>query len=219
MTSLFNNTCIEEIRCFMDNLLDEQKQESKKYNRIQWFFVVIVIPSIFALIVAAIVATFAGVDVWGQAKELSEKIPFIATDKEKVAEQKAEEIEERVAKLNTEIQFRDDTIVALETEMDGKEHEIQNLTLEIEQLEMQLKGLNESKDNDNQTFKEIVTTFESMSAKKAAPIINGMQDREAIMILSNLKPDILASMLENMTVEQAARYTTILANDSQMEND
>ena len=203
----------------MDNLLNEQKQESKKYNKIQWFFVVIVIPSIFALMVAAIVASFAGVDVWGKAKELSDKIPFVATDKEKVAQQKVEEMEKRVTELNTEIQFRDDTIAELETEMNGKEHEIQSLILEKEQLEMKLKDLNKTQDNDNQTFKEIVSTVESMSAKKAAPIITGMEDREAITILSNLKPDVLASILENMSVEHAARYTTILANNSQMEND
>ena len=59
-----------------------------------------------------------------------------------------------------------------------------------------------------------------MSAKKAAPIITGMEDREAITILSNLKPDILASILENMSpLNIAAKYTTILTNNSQMEND
>ena len=135
----------------MDNLLNEQKQESKKYNKIQWFFVVIVIPSIFALIVAAIVASFAGVDVWGKAKELSDKIPFVATDKEKVAQQKVEEMEKRVTELNTEIQFRDDTIAELETEMDGKEQEIQNLTLEKEQLEMQMDELRNAEDNVNES--------------------------------------------------------------------
>ena len=79
--------------------------------------------------------------------------------------------------------------------------------------------MNKTQDNDNQTFKEIVSTFESMSAKKAAPIITGMEEHEAITILSNLKPDILASILENMSDEHAARYTTILTNNSQMEND
>ena len=38
-------------------------------------------------------------------------------------------------------------------------------------------------------FKEIVSTFETMSAKKAAPIITRMKDDEAITILSSLKPD------------------------------
>ena len=203
----------------MDNLLNEQKQESKKYNKIQWFFVVIVIPSIFALIVAAIVASFAGVDVWGKAKELSDKIPFVATDKEKVAQQKVEEMEKRVTELNTEIQFRDDTIAELETEMDGKEREIQNLTLEKEQLEMQMDELRNVGDsvNEPQTMSEIIRTFENMSAKKAAPIIESMNENDALTILSSLKSDTLAGLLENMSPDVAAKFTTLLTNNSREE--
>src|SRR4051794_10989227 len=206
MTSLFNNTCIEEIRCFMDNLLDEQKQESKKYNKIQWLFVVIVIPSIFAFMVAVIVASFAGVDVWGKAKELSDKIPFVTIDKEKVAQQKVEQMEKRVTELNTEIQFRDDTIAELETEMDGKEQEIQNLTLEKEELEMQIDELMNAEDtvNKSKAMNEITRTFESMSAKKAAPIIESMNENDALTILFSLKSDTLAGLLENMSPDVAA---------------
>jgi flagellar motility protein MotE (MotC chaperone) len=203
----------------MDNLLDEQKQESKKYNKIQWFFVVIVIPSIFAFMVAAIVASFAGVDVWGKTKELSDKIPFVATDKEKVAQQKVEEMEKRVTELNTEIQFRDDTITELETEMDGKEREIQNLTLEKEQLEMQMDELRNVGDsvNEPQTMSEIIRTFENMSAKKAAPIIESMNENNALTILSSLKSDTLAGLLENMSPDVAAKFTTLLTNNSREE--
>lgn len=219
MTSPFNNTCIVEIRCFMDNLLDEQKQDSKKYNKIQWFFVVIVVPSIFAVVVAAIVASFAGVDVWGKAKELSEKIPFVATDEEKTGQQKVEEMEKRVTELNTEIQFRDDTIAELETEMDGKEHEIQNLTLEKEQLEMQIGELMNAEDTVNKpkAMNEITRTFENMSAKKAAPIIESMNENDALTILSSLKSDTLAGLLENMSPDVAAKFTTLLTKNSREE--
>jgi flagellar motility protein MotE (MotC chaperone) len=200
----------------MDNLLDEQKQESKKYNKIQWLFVVIVIPSIFAFMVAVIVASFAGVDVWGKAKELSDKIPFVTTDKEKVAQQKVEQMEKRVTELNTEIQFRDDTIAELETEMDGKEQEIQNLTLEKEELEMQIDELMNAEDtvNKSKAMNEITRTFESMSAKKAAPIIESMNENDALTILFSLKSDTLAGLLENMSPDVAAKFTTLLSNNS-----
>ena len=55
-----------------------------------------------------------------------------------------------------------------------------------------------------------------MSAKKAAPIITRMNDDEALTILSSLKPDILAAMLEKMNATDAAKYTTAqLTNNSQ----
>ncbi len=53
--------------------------------------------------------------------------------------------------------------------------------------------MNRTQDNDNQTINEIISTFENMSAKKAAPIIESGMEDDALTILSNLKSDILAS--------------------------
>ena len=50
-----------------------------------------------------------------------------------------------------------------------------------------------------------------MSAKSAAPVITEMDDEEAIRILTNLKPDILAAILEKMVPQDAAKYTTMMA--------
>ena len=79
--------------------------------------------------VAADSGFFAGVDVWEKAKELSDKIPFVSSDKEKVAQQKVEEMEKRVTELNTEIQFRDDTIAELETKWMEKNKKSKHLNL------------------------------------------------------------------------------------------
>ena len=54
----------------------QEEAEEKSYSKLQWFIVVIIIPSIFALAVALIVATVAGVNVIDKAKEYSEKITF-----------------------------------------------------------------------------------------------------------------------------------------------
>ncbi|MDX1771281.1 MAG: hypothetical protein R3328_07115 [Planococcaceae bacterium] len=50
-----------------------------------------------------------------------------------------------------------------------------------------------------------------MSSKSAAPVLNNMSDAEALRILTNLKPDILAGILEKMTPEQAAKYTELMS--------
>ena len=68
----------------MEKLIEEQ--EEKKYSKIQWFFIVIVIPALFALAVAMVVASVAGINVFEKAKEYSENIPFISSE-EKVTEQ------------------------------------------------------------------------------------------------------------------------------------
>ncbi len=68
----------------MEKLIEEQ--EEKKYSKIQWFFIIIVIPALFALAVAMVVASVAGINVFEKAKEYSEKIPFISSE-EKVTDQ------------------------------------------------------------------------------------------------------------------------------------
>ncbi|WP_428908661.1 MotE family protein [Niallia sp. Krafla_26] len=191
-----------------EELLNENN--GKKYNKFQWFFGVIVIPTFFALIVASIVASFAGVDVWGKAIELGEKLPFISTSAEKSDKQMIEDLEKNISELKSEVELKEATITELETEIDRKDKEIQSLTLEKEQLEFQIDDLLNAENGESKSFKEIVNTFESMSAKKAAPIITSMEDSEATKILSSLKPDTIAGLLENMTPEEAAKYTANL---------
>ena len=54
---------------------------------------------------------------------------------------------------------------------------------------MKLIVLKRGEESTKQKFTEIVSTFEKMSAKSAAPVITKMSDAEAIQILTNLKPD------------------------------
>ncbi len=201
----------------MEEIYEEHKV--KKHNKFQWFLGVVFIPILFTLVVAVIVASFAGVDVWGKAKELSEKIPFIASDEEKLAVQKTEELEMRITDLNAEVQFRDDTITVLETEIDRKEQEIGTLTLKKEQLEKQIEALMNTEDSVHKTksLNEMTRTFENMSARSAAPIIESMNENDALSILSTLKSDTLAGLLEKMNPEIAAKFTTLLTNKSREE--
>lgn len=54
--------------------------EESKISKFQWFLVIF-IPLIFAVTVALIVLTVAGVNVADKAKEMSAKIPFIESGK------------------------------------------------------------------------------------------------------------------------------------------
>ena len=54
---------------------------------------------------------------------------------------------------------------------------------------MKLQFSKRGEDRAKQKFTEIVSTFEKMSAKSAAPVITNMSDAEAIQILTSLKPD------------------------------
>ncbi|MCQ6274096.1 hypothetical protein JMM81_03755 [Bacillus sp. V3B] len=199
----------------MEKLIEEQKR--KQYSKTQWFFVVIVIPSLFAITVAVLVLTVAGVNVFEKVNEIREKVPFIPSEEEITEKQALEELEGKLTELKAEVKDRETTIVQLETETKGKTQEIETLKLEQEQLQKEIDNLTQSQQLEEQAFKGIVNTYETMSAKKVAPIITEMNDTEAMKILSSLKPGTLAAILEKMTATDAAKYTGLLSINSDME--
>jgi len=199
----------------MEKLIEEK--EEKKYGKIQWFFVVILIPALFALAVAVVVASVAGVNVFEKAKEFSEKVPFISSDDQITDQKKLEEMDSNLIRLKAEVKDREAAIADLETQVDGRSQEIETLRLEKEQLEMQIDDLTLAQEDGKRLFQDIVKTYETMTAKKAAPILTQMKDDEALKILSSLKPATLATILEKMDPSDAAKYTTLLTSKDEIE--
>ena len=200
----------------MEKLIEEQ--EVKKYSKIQWFFIIIVIPTLFAIAVAMVVASVAGINVFEKAKEYSESIPFISSEEKVTEQQELLKMDQKLTELKAEVKDREAAISDLETKLEGKDQEIENLKLGKEQLEMQIDDLILAQEDGKRQFKEIVSTYETMSAKKAAPILTQMNDDEALKILSSIKPATLAAILEKMNATDAAKYTAQLTNKSDTDN-
>ena len=85
------------------------------------------------------------------------------------------------------------------------------MQLQKTQLEQQIDELKQIQEQNKRDFKEIVTTYETMSAKNAAPIILNLKDDEAVKILSSISPDVLSKIMENMPATRAAKYTELLS--------
>lgn len=168
------------------------------------------IPLLFASAVVLVIAKFADVNVFDKAKEWSESIPFTG-DKEK-QDDDAESLVagEQVVTLQAEIKDKEAQLFKLQQDLETSADENEKLLIEQERLLDEIAVLQRDKDDSKRKFQEIVTTFEQMSAKSAAPVIIKMSDAEAIRILTSLKPDILASILEKMPAEDAAKYTTMM---------
>ena len=200
----------------MEKLIEEQ--EVKKYSKIQWFFIIIVIPALFAIAVAMVVASVAGINVFEKAKEYSGIIPFISSEEKVTEQQELLKMDQKLTELKAEVKDREAAISDLKTNLEGKDQEIENLKLGKEQLEMQIDDLILAQEDGKRQFKEIVSTYETMSAKKAAPILTQMNDDEALKILSSIKPATLAAILEKMNATDAAKYTVQLTNKSDTDN-
>lgn len=193
----------------------ELEKEEKKVSRFQWFVFTGIIPTLFAILIVLIVLSFAGINVFDKAKEYGQKIPFLSNLIEENTPKTIEELETTMIKLEGQIKDKEAQIVDLETELDGKDKEVERGKLEMEQLQMQIDELMAIQEENKKAFKDIVETYETMSAKKAAPIITNMSEQEALKILSNLNSEQLASIMENLEPANAAKYTELLTNENE----
>lgn len=191
------------------DLTDIKREKSQGF--FQKIFFWIVIPLMFASALFLIVAKFADVNVFDKMSELSEGLPFVGEREKDETGFDEVVLEERVVMLQAEIQEKEAQVTQLQQELETSADEKDALLVEQEKLLDEIAKLKRQGDDSKQKFKEVVLTFERMSAKSAAPVITNMDDAEAIQILTNLKPDTLAAILEKMPAEDAAKYTTIMA--------
>lgn len=189
-------------------------KRNKKPGIFQILLLWIVIPLLFALAVTLIIAKFADVNVFDKAKEVSGKLPFIGDKKEKEDDGIADNLvlEDRAVTLQAEIQEKEAQLFTLQQDLDKSADENKKLLVEQERLLDEIEQLIREKDDSKRSFQEVISTFEKMSAKSAAPVIVKMSDAEAMRILISLKPDTLAPILEKMTPEEAAKYTSLMSN-------
>lgn len=190
---------------------EEALIEEKSGSKFLWFIYVVVIPLLFAIVIALIVSTFAGINVFEKAKELGVKTHILSKNN---VSSRSKADEEKIISLNAEIQNKDTQIENLQKQLDSKDNEKQQLVLEQNRLQEQIASLQKSQAQSTKDFKEIVSSYESMNPKSAAPIILQMKDENAVKILSKLSSEALASILEKMPANRAAKYTEMLGGSS-----
>lgn len=197
----------------MDKELTEKETEQKR--PFQWFIFVVLIPLLFAIAIALVVSTLAGINVFTAAKDLSSKLPFVGSVIQKNASTAMnKKTENDIISLQAQVKDDEAKISQLQAKLQSKEQEVQRAQLENNRLQQEMDSLKTSQNESKRALSDLVTTYETMSAKKAAPIISNMTDSEALKILSSVKPESLASIMENMDPTQAARFTELLTNKS-----
>ncbi|MDM5226214.1 hypothetical protein QUF73_08310 [Cytobacillus sp. NJ13] len=187
-----------------------EEQETPKTSRFQWFIFAFLIPILFGITVALLVFTLSGNNIFETAREYSQKVPFLAAIFDEKNSRSQEVMEEQLIGLQAEVKDREVRISQLESQLDSKDLEIERAGLEKQRLEDEISELTAIKEENKRAFKDIVKTYENISAKKAAPILTEMKDEEAVKILSNVNSDALAAIMEKMNPEDAARYTALL---------
>jgi flagellar motility protein MotE (MotC chaperone) len=187
---------------------EENKEQSSRFQRVVF---IIFIPLLFTITFALVIMTVAGINVFEKAQSFSSDIPFLANILPSNEAREADDLHERMVSLQASIEDQEAKIAQLQNEVDKKDSDNEQLQATIQQQKEELEELRQIGEENKRAFKEVVNTFESMSAKSAAPVLMKMDNDEAMKILSNIKPDTLADILEKMPPEDAARYTELLS--------
>ncbi|QGQ46855.1 MotE family protein [Metabacillus sediminilitoris] len=201
------------------------ENEKQEYGKFQWFFFVILIPIIFTLTLVIIILNVAGFDLLGKTKAVIAEVPVIEKvfkDKEQETNineseevrNAAKQIEEK-KELEQTIEEQTSMITALEQDVTTKDKEIQKLTQEIKSLESQIEDIEKS--TAEKKSKDITKLYDNMSSKKAAELIPGLKEDDALLILTSLDDRQVADILSKMIVDDAVKYTNLLAANSVVE--
>ncbi len=165
-----------------------------------------IIPLLFALALLLTFAQITNINVFEKAKELTS----FGEDKPLDDNKKSIRLEERVVSLQAEIQQKEVQINKLHDEIENSEKSQESLLLEQGNLLQEIEDLKRQNEQSKRDYAEVVSTFEKMSAKSAAPVISNMSDAEAMRILASLKPDTVAKIYEKMSPQDAAKYTELM---------
>ena len=188
----------------------EENEVEKPAGFFKKFFYFFLIPLMFIVAILLVLATVTEYNVFKMADDVTEKIPFIGSDKEAVVENSSLS-EQKVVELQAEIQEKEAQITQLQTQIDSSTIEKDELLTEQERLLFEIEKLKRNQEETQKEFNEILSTFEKMSAKTAAPILVQMSDTESLRIMSSMKPDTLSAIFTKMSPADAARYTELLS--------
>ncbi|MCH7320936.1 hypothetical protein LZ480_03455 [Solibacillus sp. MA9] len=200
----------EQLELQMEETKMEMEEQSPGFFK--KFFYLFLIPLMFIIALLLILSTVTEYNVFKMADDAIEKIPFIgSSDDEKTVVENSSLNEQKVVELQAEIQEKELQITELQSQIDSSATEKEELLAEQERLKFEIEKLKSNQEESQKEFNEILTTFEKMSAKTAAPILVQMSDTESLRIMSNMKPDTLSAIFTKMSPEDAARYTELLS--------
>lgn len=181
-----------------------EEKENKGFSKLNLFLTILIV-LIFIAGILVITVTFSGKSIGEQAGKLAENIPFLGESEEKAEKQtnQADYVKE-IASLKSELKDKEKEMESLEKLLDNKEIELKRSQLSVEQLEQTISELDQKKEQNSRSSKDIIDTYEKMAPKQAALIVAEMNEKEAVKILSSITTEALADIMEKMEAKKAA---------------
>lgn len=121
-------------------------------------------------------------------------------------------------RLSAQLRDREKALLAKEEALARRSAELAELEKRVgeelarliklqEELKLKLAELTAVKDKN---FKELIKIYSTMSASKVAPLLNQMDDADALEILRGLKADQVAQIIPKLNQAKAVRLSRML---------
>lgn len=187
--------------------MSKNKQKESTQSKLQIFFIVVVIPALFVLILAFVLLYYAGFNVGEQLQRAASFLPFVEN------EQVENEVgsEEYIAQLEHENNSYSQQITQLENQIATQDEEI--ASLEEELIAIQSEEVSGEESNEvTADVSDIVKTLEGMTASRAADIVSELPEEEAMTYLRMMRVNSRSDILSRMDAEIAAQLLSQMSN-------
>ena len=203
----------------------EEIQEERSYSKWEWFFYMIFIPALFAALLGGVLLSFLGVNVLGKALSWANSIPYVekivpdpAISEVKSDQADTENLGQQLVAAQSELAKSKQAVAAFEAEAAKKDATIQNLQKQAEELQKMMEEKRASEEERQKQYADLAKIYTTMSAGKAAPIIENLTTEEAVTVLAKMKPEQRADVLAKMDPKKAADIS-ILIKDTVVNKD
>lgn len=198
--------------------MSKKKSKESGQSKFLIFFMVIVIPALFALILAVVLAFYFGFG--DQLHRLASVLPFIEEPHEEQdgeSEDSEEEVdgvsdEEYLVQLENENETYAQIIAQMEKELSSKDEEISSLQEELVSFQSDELGTEGEAEDVTADVNDIVKTLEEMTSSRAADIISELPQEEAMTYLRIMRVNSRSDILSRMDAEAAAQLLSQMSN-------
>jgi len=192
-------------------MAENKNVKKNRMNPLIWFLIAIVIPVVYAIFLAYIIFSMAGIDATGWVKDKVSNVPVVSS---LVTTEEDKDLQKQNEKLQLTIEEKDSEVEQLTADVDNLEGVIDQLEKDV--LKLKKSADNEEVDpqdeenNEKDLLKQTSQTFKDMDPEQAAHIIQRLKEESALSVLDNLSNKVRGKILEEMDPEKAAELTQSL---------
>jgi flagellar motility protein MotE (MotC chaperone) len=192
---------------------------SSSYSLMERFLIWFAIPFIFTAVLLGVLLSVFGYDIKSSIQKSLHNMPVIGnvvpapavkTDtsanaaKTQTNQQSLQNKDDQIAALNAKVLELQTALQKSDGAAQQKDQGLKDITAKNTALEEKLKAKTQTEEGYKNQITQLALLYASMSASKAAPIMENLTPKEMVLVFSMMKPANRSAILEKMDPKKAA---------------